>query len=165
MDTIAITIAINETVNVLDKLTSLRDLNIPDTSLMSLALIIFIIVAYTALKVLKNTILVAIIAASFPVVLKIAFGFDIQITPEILLFYAVSGVSMYLLYEALLLLYHTSKIFFAFIGILAFPIKAIMKIIAWASGTRKNPAKKKEEKKDDSEEKEKEEKKNKKKKS
>lgn len=144
---------INQTVNALDKLTSLQGINIPDASLMSLALIIFIIVAYTALKVLKNTIIVAIIAASFPVVLKVAFGFQIQITPEILMFYAVSGVSMYLLYEVLALLYRTSKIFFALIGIVIFPITALIKIIAWAVGAR-TPAKKKEDKKGESEEKE-----------
>ncbi len=148
---------INETVNTLDKFASLIEMNTPDTSLMTLALIIFIIVAYTALKVLKNTILVAIIAASFPVVLKIALGFDIQITSEILLFYAVSGVSMYLLYEMLALLYNTSKIFFAIIGILIFPFTLLIKILKWAVGAR-TPAKKKEDQKDSTEKKENEDK-------
>lgn len=157
---------VNKTMSVLDKFTSLQGVDIPDTSLMSLALIIFIIVAYTALKVLKNTIIVAIIAASFPVVLNIAFGFQIQITTEILLFYAVSGVSLYLLYEALSLLYRTSKIFFALISIVIFPITILMKIIAWAVGARTSAEKKKYQK-DESVEKEteeKEDKKNKKKK-
>lgn len=149
----AINETVNETLSALDKLASLQGVNVPDTSMMSLALIIFIIVAYTALKVLKNTIIVAIIAASFPLVLNTFFGFYIQITPEILLFYAVSGVSMYLLYEMIALLYRTSKIFFTLISIVIFPITALIKIIAWAVGAKKNIAKKKEEQKDESKEK------------
>jgi len=150
----------NATVDTYGKFVSLIETSVPDTTMMSLALIIFIIIAYTALKVLKNTIIVALIAASFPVVSNLVFGTAIQITLELLLFYAVSGMSMYLLYEVLALLYRTSKIFFTFIGILTYPITVLVKIIAWITGTLMGSKKKetKEEKKDKGVEKKKEDK-------
>ena len=125
---------INESADAIGKILSLKDLSMPDTGMMIVALAVFIGIAYFALRVLKNAIISAVIGALFPLVLKNLLGFQIDATPETMLFYSVIGVFLYLAYEVIMILYGTSKIFIAIVNIFVFPFVAIFRILSWISG-------------------------------
>ncbi len=112
----------------------LGDAGNPDAKLMFAVFVVFIIVAYKALGALKNTVIISVISACFPFVLDRVLGFDIDITLELVLFYVVCGVVLYLLYELFKMFYKTSKVFVGIIGILMFPFVLVLKFLGWLLG-------------------------------
>ena len=120
--------------NIFGMLGFLSDTGNPDAKLMFAVFIVFIVVAYKALGVLKNTVIVSLISACFPFVLDKVFGFDIDITLGLIFFYVVCGVVLYLLYEGFKIFYKTSKVFVGIVGILMYPFVLILKILGWLAG-------------------------------
>ncbi|RLG14902.1 MAG: hypothetical protein DRN71_02485 [Candidatus Nanohalarchaeota archaeon] len=120
--------------NIFGMLGFLSDTGNPDAKIMFAVFVVFIIVAYKALGVLKNTIIVSVISACFPFVLDKVLGFDIDITLDLILFYVVCGVVLYLLYEVIKVFYKTSKVFMDVVGILMFPFVLVLKFLGWLFG-------------------------------
>ncbi len=110
----------------------LSDAGNPDAKIMLGAFVVFIIVAYKALNVLKNTVIVSVIAGCFPFVLNRVFGFELDVTLELILFYVVSGVILYLAYELVKVFCKTSKVFMGIAGILMYPFVLLSKILPGA---------------------------------
>lgn len=120
--------------NIFGMLGFLGDTGNPDAKIMLAVFVVFIIVAYKALGVLKNTVIVSVISACFPFVLNKVLGFDIDITLELVLFYVVCGVVLYLLYEVFKMFYKSSKVFVGIVGILMFPFVLVLKFLGWLLG-------------------------------
>ncbi len=143
--------------NIFGMLGFLSDTGNPDAKIMFAVFVVFIIVAYKALGVLKNTVIVSVISACFPFVLDKVLGFDIDITLELILFYVVCGVVLYLLYEVFKMFYKTSKVFVGIVGILMFPFVLVLRFLGWLLGFgdgEKGAKKKKKKRKKSSEEEE-----------
>lgn len=118
--------------DILGTFSFLSDAGNPDAKIMFVAFVVFIIVAYKALNVLKNTVIVSVIAACFPFVLSRVFGFEVDVTLELILFYVVSGVILYLAYELVKLFCKTPKLFMGIAGILMYPFALLSKILPGA---------------------------------
>lgn len=131
-----------------------------DTKLMIAFFIVFIIIAYKALGVLKNTVIVSVISACFPFILDRVLGFDIDITFELILSYVILGVVLYLLYEVFRVFHKSSQVFVGVIGILMFPFVLVLRFLGWMLGfgdgekREKKKKKKRKKKKKSSEEEE-----------
>ena len=112
----------------------LSDMGNPDIKLMFAIFVVFIIIVYKALGVLKNAVIVSVISACFPFVLDKVLGFDVDITVELILFYVLSGVVLYLLYEVFKVIYKSSKVIVSVFKILMFPFVLVLKFLGWLFG-------------------------------
>lgn len=137
--------------NIVGMLSFLSDSGNPDIKILFLAFVVFIIIAYKALNVLKNTIIISAISASFPFILNRFFGFDIVVTMDLILFYIVSGIFLYILYVIFNLFYKTSKLLLNIMTLLAFPFVLILNFLSWVFGFKDKKKKKNIKKKTDDE--------------
>ncbi len=115
--------------DILGTFSFLSDAGNPDVKIMLGAFVVFIIVAYKALNVLKNTVIVSVIAGCFPFVLSRVFGFEVDVTLELILFYVISGVILYLAYELVKVFCKTSKLFLGIAGMLMYPFVLLSKML------------------------------------
>lgn len=120
--------------NISGMLNGLTDAGYPDVKIMFLIFVVFIIVAYKLFNVLKNSIIIAVISALFPFILNWFFGYALDITVDLILFYASAGVALYVLYEVFKLLYTSSKLFFGVVSILLYPFVLLSKFLYWLLG-------------------------------
>lgn len=112
----------------------LSDMGNPDAKLMFAVFVVFIIIAYKALGVLKNAVIVSVISACFPFVLDKVLGFDVDITIDLILSYVLLGVVLYLLYEVFKVIYKSSKVIVGIFNILVFPFVLLLKFLGWLFG-------------------------------
>lgn len=91
------------------------------TLLLGVALIVFLVVGYKVLSVLKNALIIAVLAAIFPVAANKYFGAHLAISLDAELVYILAGVGLYILYEGLKIAVGAGGIVWAFFGLLAKP--------------------------------------------
>ncbi len=95
-----------------------------------LVFLIFLVVAYKVLHIIKNVIFVSIISAFFPFVLERFFNYGV-VSLSSMLSFMILGVGLYLLYEVFSTAYNTSKLginlIFAPLKIIWLPVKALFK--------------------------------------
>ncbi len=60
--------------------------------------VIFIVIAYKLVKFLFKAFIIGLVAALFPVVGNLVFGLDIQISLYNIIWFAVTGICIFLLY-------------------------------------------------------------------
>ncbi|MFH1127541.1 MAG: hypothetical protein ABIG84_02760 [archaeon] len=120
--------------NISGMFNDLTDAGYPDVKIMFLIFLVFIIVAYKVFNVLKNAIIIAVISASFPFILNRFFGYAMDITVDLILFYASAGVVLYVLYEVFKLFYNSSKLFLGAVSILLYPFVLLSKFLYWLLG-------------------------------
>lgn len=63
--------------------------------------IIFIVIAYKLVKFLFKAFMIGLVAAIFPVVGNLFLGFDIQISLFNIIWFAATGIGLFLLYSVL----------------------------------------------------------------
>ncbi len=92
-----------------------------NTLLLGVALAVFLVVGYKLLSVLKNALIIAVLAALFPVVANRYFGAHLAVSLDAELTYVLAGVGLYVLYEGLKIAVGAGGIVWAFFGLLAKP--------------------------------------------
>lgn len=114
---------------------------IPDAWISILLLALFLFVAFSVLKVIKNTILIGLLAGAFPFISNKFLGTALATDLSALLNFAIIGIAIYLAYFAIKLLYHSSKLAFKIITLLLLPITILLGLLkSIFSGKKKKKA-------------------------
>ena len=98
----------------------------PDLWISVILLALFLFVAWTFLKILKNTIVIGLLAAVFPFVSNWLLGTDFSTNMAALLNFATIGIALYIIYVVLGFLCRSSAIAFKLVAFLLLPFKVVL---------------------------------------
>ncbi|MCK5473831.1 MAG: hypothetical protein KAI53_00350 [Candidatus Aenigmarchaeota archaeon] len=102
---------------------------VPDAWISILLLALFLFVAFSILKVIKNTIIMGLLACVFPFISNKFLGTAHATDLSALLNFAIIGIAIYMTYFVMKLLYHSSKLAFKVITLLLLPLKILLDLI------------------------------------
>lgn len=124
----------------------LENIALTDGLILVFILAAFLVIGYKVLSILKNVVIIAILAYIFPLVLNNIFGASFQTGFSAQLHYVAIALGLYLVYEVLELFVGIGRIFFGFFEIIAMPIVWIYDAIKALLGGKKKPKEKEKEK-------------------
>ncbi|VVB61345.1 Uncharacterised protein [uncultured archaeon] len=99
----------------------LSGIAISDSVILVILLAVFIVVGYKVLTILRNAIIIAVLAAIFPYALNY-FGAHFSTTISSEIRYIAVALGLYLIYEIIILIFGIGRFFWAALKILATPI-------------------------------------------
>jgi|GEM_PF-5006468 len=84
-----------------------------NTTLLLVVFAIFLVIAYKLIKIAMRVFVIALLSLLFPLILKFVFKINVPITPNSMLWFAITGVGLYVVYGALLSGLKILKVFFS----------------------------------------------------
>lgn len=103
--------------------------------------VVFVLVAYKALQILRRAVYVAIASAVFPFFLRWGLGIPIQITAASVIYFVLFGVMLYLIYEASRIVYGILKLAWGVLKIVSAPFVWLAKALRGLAQRKKARAK------------------------
>ena len=114
---------------------------VPDAWISIILLALFLFVAFSVLKVIKNTILIGLLAGAFPFISNKFLGTALATDLGALINFALIGIALYLIYSVIKLLYSSSKLAFKVMTLLLLPLKILLELIKSIFSKKKKKAK------------------------